>query len=393
MPSRDTKRWRHWETSRTEREIRKQIKPNRQPRRPRPHDWSWDEMDSADVPQRERVMPKGEQERRKAVLKTVQATVNDDDGQGKVDLDSGSGSLLPGTVVSVSTGLCQVDTAGGQLLCSLRGTLTARMTGFTNVVAVGDRVLLSPAAAGEAVVERVMPRTSVLARPDVFYDHLDQVIVANADQLLIVAAWRDPIIWLELVDRLVISAERNGLDPILCVNKMDLAADPGEPHRLLQPYRELGLEILFTSALTGAGIAELRQWLRGKTTALAGLSGVGKSSLLAAVQPGLQLRVGAISDDTHQGRHTTTQVSLLRLQGGGYVVDTPGIKEFGLRGLSRAELVHYFPEIAAAGRRCRFGDCSHSHEPDCAVRAALEGGAISADRYHSFRVIYEDLKP
>jgi ribosome biogenesis GTPase len=223
---------------------------------------------------------------------------------------------------------------------------------------------------------------------------LQQVIAANADQLLIVASWRDPAIWLELIDRYLITAERNNLTPTICVNKVDLADAQGREaicRATLQPYLDLGYRVIFSSALTSVGVDELREVLRGRTTALAGMSGVGKSSLLAAVQPGLRLRTTEVSDHSHEGRHATTQVTMLPLAVGGWVVDTPGIREFGLSGLQRGELVHFYPEIAAVATGCRFGDCSHTHEPGCAVQEAVHRGHVSKARYHNYKKIYETL--
>jgi ribosome biogenesis GTPase len=296
-----------------------------------------------------------------------------------------------GLVVEVSTGLCRVDLDGRTLVCGVRGSLSAEESGFTNVVAVGDAVVVSEDGSGQGVVEAVLPRRSFLARPDVFYGHLQQVIAANVDQVLIVASWREPHLWPELVDRYLIAAERNHVAPVICVNKVDLADDPAACRAALRPYLNLGHQVLFTSALTGEGVDELRRVLRGRTTVLAGLSGVGKSSLLAAVQPGLQLRIAEVSERSGEGRHTTAQVNLLRLEGSGCVVDTPGIREFGLSGLRRQELVRFYPEIGAVASRCRFSDCSHTHEPGCAVKAAVKQGLVPATRYHSYRKIYQDL--
>jgi ribosome biogenesis GTPase len=279
---------------------------------------------------------------------------------------------------------------GQDLLCGLRGSLSAQETGFTNVVAVGDHVIVSPDGAGRGVVEAVLPRRSVLARPDVFASHLQQVIVANADQLLIVASWREPAVWLELIDRYLIAAERHNLLPVICVNKVDLAEDEDICRAKLRPYVDLGYRVLFTSALTGAGVDELRDLLRDKTTVLAGLSGVGKSSLLAAVQPGLRLRTADVSD-SGEGRHTTTQVTLLKLDPGGFVVDTPCIREFGVSGLEKGELIRFYPEIAAVAGECHFGNCSHIAEPDCAVREAVRQGRVPEARYHSYQKIYVTL--
>jgi len=241
------------------------------------------------------------------------------------------------------------------------------------------------------MVEAVQPRRSVLARPDPFYTHLRQVIVANVDQVLIVASWREPAFWPELVDRYLIAAARNGLVPIICVNKVDLAKDPAEPKAVLHAYCEAGYTVLLTSAQNRLGVDGLRRLLQGRTTALAGLSGVGKSSLLSAVEPGLHLRVGEVSDRRHEGRHTTTQSSLHRLAGGGFVVDTPGIREFGLSGLRRGDLASCYPEIASLSSECQFEDCRHTREPGCAVRHAIRQGRVSMMRYDSYRKILASL--
>jgi ribosome biogenesis GTPase len=303
-----------------------------------------------------------------------------------------------GVVVEVSSSLCRVDLEGRELTCALRGSLTAEETGYTNVVAVGDRVMVAENGSEQGIVEAVLPRRSVLARPDVYSSggrtidrHRLQLVAANVDQLLIVASWRNPHFWPELVDRYLITAQRNDLLPIICVNKVDLAEEIAECRAGLEPYLKLGHRVLFTSALTGEGVSRLRQALFARSTVLAGMSGVGKSSLLAAVQPGLELRTAAVSERSGEGRHTTAQVSLVWLEGGGAVVDTPGIREFGLSGLLRDELVHFYPEIAAVEKGCRFNNCSHTHEPDCAVKAAVKRGDLSPTRYHSYEQIYQDL--
>jgi ribosome biogenesis GTPase / thiamine phosphate phosphatase len=295
-----------------------------------------------------------------------------------------------GLVVEVATGLARVEIGGQVLLCTVRRSLMAEDTGLTNLVAVGDRVRLTPDGAGRGIIEEVRPRRSVLARPDVFRSHLRQVIAANADQLLVVASWRDPAFWPELVDRYLVTAALNGLQPIIGVNKIDLAEEWAEARAVLRPYLNLGYPVIFTSAITGQGVPELRAALAGHMTVLAGLSGVGKSSLLSAVQPGLNLRTSEVSDHWHQGRHTTTQVVLHRL-GGGFVVDTPGIREFGLAGLRRHELAAYYPELAALAGRCRFADCTHDNEPGCAVQAAVHQGRIAAARFDSYQKVRATL--
>ncbi len=330
-------------------------------------------------------MPHGEQERRKAVLR-IAATVDADDGPADAPQPDGT----HGQVVEVSSGLCRVRIGGRTLLCGLRGSLSVAETGFTNVVAVGDRVIVSEDGQGGGVVEDVLPRRSAIIRADPFYTHLQQVLAANVDQLLIVAAWRSPHIWTELIDRYLIAAERSRVEPLICVNKVDLAGSPAEIEDVIAPYRALGVRILLTSATTGAGVDALREALRGKVTVLAGLSGVGKSSLLAAVEPGFALRTAEVNEERGQGRHTTTQSTMLPL-GGGNVIDTPGIREFGLAGLAQRDLIGFYPDLEAHARGCRFSDCTHDHEPGCAVRTALRAGLLDAGRLENYRKIRETL--
>ena len=370
---------------------KKKLKRNLNPRPPRNKRWTaedpdrWDDQDHA---RQERIMPVDEGDRRRAVeqaaFETNRARAN----------GPGSRETTPeqqiGVVVAVARDSYEVKLGGRTLRCTIRGSLTAEQSEYTNLVAVGDEVTLID---GEetGVIESVLPRRSALVRPDVFHPHLQQVIAANAHQLLIVSSWREPAIWLELIDRYLISAERFGLQPIICVNKADLVEDDAEFSDMLRPYRQLGYQMVATSAVTGEGVNELRGLLRDRMTILAGLSGTGKSSLAAAVQPGLQLRTAEVNDYSGEGRHTTRQVTMHPLDIGGSMVDTPGIKVFGLSGLRRQELSPFFPEIHDRAVDCRFADCSHLNEPDCAVRATLETGVIAASRYHSYTLIHASL--
>lgn len=368
------------------------VKPNRKAKRPRQKDWetNWDE---SNIPRSERVMRLGENERRamvKAQALATLETVDEDSVEAVWEQATASGKT--GMVVEISSSLCRVTVNGHVLLCSLRGSLGAEDSGYTNLVAVGDRVTITEFSGSRGVIESVLPRLSALARPDPFYSHQKQIIVANADQLLVVSSWLEPPLWHELIDRYLIGAERNRLTPVLCVNKVDLAEDRDEVQRSVRPYVALGYRVLFASALTGEGIAELRAVMQGKTSVLAGLSGVGKSTLLTAIHPELNLRTGAVSTYWGgQGQHTTTQVNLFALGDDGFVVDTPGIREFAIAGLLPAELLRFYPEIAEVAAQCRFDNCTHTHEPGCAVKAALRQGRLSITRYHNYRRILETL--
>jgi len=400
VPNREERRWQHNNTAAKMRKVRKQIKRNRKPKQVRRKNWIQDSFtdDSYDLSQDERIIPRGEQERRQNILAAALAALEEDAVIAEETSKTENPSGQRGIVIEVSSSLCRVNLDGRSLICGMRGSLSAEETGFTNVVAVGDEVTVSEDGANRGVVEAILPRRSILARPDVFHDgyrtrdrHRQQIIAANADQLLIVASWRNPHLWPELVDRYLITAERSNLTPIICVNKIDLAEDVADCHAALQPYLNLGYQVLFASALSGKGVGELQETLRGRTTILAGMSGVGKSSLIAAVEPGLQLRTAEVNEHRGQGRHTTAQVNLLNLEMGGSVIDTPGIREFGLSGILPAELVRFYPEIAAVDGGCRFGNCSHIHEPGCAVKAAVEQERVSATRYHSYKKLYQAL--
>jgi len=395
VPTREEKRWRCDNAAKT---MRKQIKHNRKPDRVRqrldmPVDL--DDIDSyydLDLPETERVMPRGELERRQGVLAAALAQLEEgQEEQADAAVPSEGTEGARGVVIEVSSGQCRVDLDGREVLCGLRGTLTAEDGGLTNVVAVGDKVLVHVGEDDTGVVEAVLPRRSALARPHVFYGHLRQMIAANVDQLLVMASWRDPAIWPELIDRYLIAAVRNNLLPIICLNKVDLAEDPAACGAALQPYCDAGYQVIFTSVLTGEGVELLREVLCEQITVLAGLSGVGKSSLLNAIEPGLDLPTGEVGGQNRLGRHTTTQVTMRKLAAGSFVVDTPGIRQFGLAGPQRRELASFYPEFAAVAAGCRFADCLHTREPDCAVREAVQRGQIARIRYDNYRKICRGL--
>ena len=376
--------------SRRAKRMPKGQRRNLKPRPPRKKDWTLDEYedwDRHDEPLRERIMPIDENDRRRDLERAAfRAAAVPPSTAGPAQVATGG----PGTVVSVSSGVCVVEIGATRLRCRPRSGLTAAESSFTNAVAVGDRVVVIGDGSGGGTIDKVLPRSSMLARPDVFHAHRRQVIASNIDQLLVVSSWREPHFWPELVDRCVIAAQRSGVMPIVCVNKVDLAERLQELDDAILPYEALGYAVIRTSAVTGEGVDVLREVLRGSTTALAGMSGTGKSTLISAVQPGLDLRVAEVGG-SGEGRHTTTQATMLGLDGGGFVVDTPGVREFGLAGLRRHELAGFYPEIASLAHGCRFNDCAHLEEPGCAVSAGRESGVVPASRYHSYRAIRETL--
>ena len=391
MANRKVKRWKHYHQQKEAREVGKKVKRNRKPGRVREQSWTDtyhqnpDGYESLDSPMIERVVPREERKGRTARPATAPEAPSDP------ETGTGQRTGQQGTVVEISSGFCRVDMGKDTLVCSLRGGLSEVETGYTNLLAVGDEVVVQLAGPGQGVVEEVLPRRSALTRPDVMRPHLRQLLAANINQVLIVASWREPAIWPELIDRYLVASERQDLTPVICVNKIDLAEQADEPEQMLAPYLQVGYRVLFTSAAEKTGLGALSEVLMGKTTALAGLSGVGKSSLLNAAEPGLDLRIGETNERRHEGRHTTTQASPHRLARGGFVVDTPGIREFGLSQLCQEELVVFYPEIASAAKRCRFGNCTHMREPDCAVKLAVRGGEISAMRFDSFGKIRSEL--
>jgi len=369
-------------------------------------DWDdWDELDEMELDTYESILPKGESERRREIEKQAfsgspnrnsEGIANPDETVSAQNSTVGTSAL----VVEASSGMCRVDLDGEILLCSLRdASLETQEIGYTNVVAVGDQVMVSRTANGQGVVEAILPRHSVLARPyspdaGKVIDGLEQIVVANVDRLLIVTSWREPFIWPALIDRYLIAAQRSQIKPVICINKIDLIEDQTEFEDTLQPYRDLDYQLVLTSTVSGAGIDKVRNLLQNSTTVLAGLSGVGKSSILTAVQPNLDLKVGNVSDHglfSGQGRHTTTQSSLWKLENGGIVIDTPGVRTFGIAGIAPEELASWYPEMVEYAGRCRFSNCMHINEPKCAIQTAVNEGSISELRYKNYAQILEEL--
>jgi ribosome biogenesis GTPase / thiamine phosphate phosphatase len=297
---------------------------------------------------------------------------------------------LPGVVVRAYGKFFTVKLADGrELLSTIRGVLKRHRRG-TDLVAVGDKVFVRDVGEGEGRIEAIAPRTRTLSRLARHTDDVEQVILANPDQALFLFAVRDPEPHLRLLDRFLVMAESRNLPARIGVNKMDLDGGAADGERslarsLFGRYEEI-YPVYYVSAKTGQGIESLRQTLDGKITAVAGPSGVGKSSLLNVLDPTRDRAIGTISAATGKGRHTTTATVLHQIPGEGqtFVADTPGIRALALQGVDANELDQYFPEMRPFLGQCRYADCSHLSEPGCAVQSAVDAGEIKRERYESY---------
>lgn len=295
----------------------------------------------------------------------------------------------PYLVISVGAKRCIVQKGAEDLHCRLPSDLAARQR---SRLAVGDRVVIEKRRNGWWV-RQVLERRSALSRPDPRDPRREKVIAANVDLVVIVAAVQKPGVRTGLIDRYLLAVQRGGAEAAVCINKVDLAEGAEDAElKAAEPYRELGLPVVFTAAKEGRGLDELRQVLRGKLCVFVGHSGVGKSSLMNALVPELDLDTAAVSDRDGTGRHTTTRSNLFDLGGGTRIIDTPGIREFGLWDLEPEEVKSYFPEFLEPSAGCRFKDCSHTHEPECAVKSAVAAGEIPRARYDAYLRILESLQ-
>ena len=294
---------------------------------------------------------------------------------------------LLGTVLERDGAQYRVATPEGERRAVLRGKMKQERRGDVKVV-VGDRVRLEPEPGGELYgITAVEPRTSLLERR-VPEGRGARPVAANIDQVLVVSATKDPDPIPQLIDRLLVLAEANEISAAVILNKIDLSI--GE--ELAERLRHAGYTVYRTCAKTGTGVAELRERLLGRVSVVTGPSGAGKSSLLNAIQPGLTLRTGAISEKVRRGKQTTVAGVMVPLAGGGFIVDTPGFSEVGLWGIEPTALADCFPEMRPFLGECRFQDCRHMQEPGCAIRAAIERGEVSPDRYDSYRMLLEELE-
>lgn len=299
---------------------------------------------------------------------------------------------MEGLVVKSTGSWYEVLCEDGQVVtCRIRGKFRTQGIKYTNPVVVGDQVTFEMENDGAGTITQIAPRRNYIERKATNLSKVSHLIASNIDMVFLVVTLKEPRTSQGFIDRFLVAAESFRIPACLVFNKMDLYDEDerADVEALADLYRQIGYETLFTSVVTGQGIEALRKMLEGWVSLFSGHSGTGKSALVNAVEPSLQLRVGEISQQHHKGKHTTTFAEMFPFAGG-YLMDTPGIKEFGLIRYGKEEVRDYFPEIRALQHQCRFSNCLHQQEPGCAVLQAVEEGTISASRYLNYVSIVED---
>lgn len=310
--------------------------------------------------------------------------------EGKTSLKSNL-ELHRGKILEIRTNYsCLVEIEGKTIECTLSGRLKQVNFETRNPVAVGDFVNVD--LKDNPRIEEILPRKNSLSRFSE-NDFQEEVIIAsNLDQVVITTSLKEPKLNLGLVDRYICSARLREINPVICVNKIDLAEDLSKELENLNFYPRNHIPIIYTSVVTGLGLTELKAVLKDRQSVFSGLSGTGKTSLINALKPGLNLKVSKISDFTSKGTHTTTSTRMIAWDFGGYLVDTPGIKTFGLFREDRNHISRIFPGFDLLYDKCKFADCSHDHEKNCAVKAAVEKGILPVERYDSYIRLLNSLR-
>jgi ribosome biogenesis GTPase / thiamine phosphate phosphatase len=299
---------------------------------------------------------------------------------------------MTGTIIKIYGRYYTIEYEGRRINSTLRGRLRndKRLEKYSEAVAVGDVVEFELDSDGAGAIEKVHERRNVFTRRYKDSDR-DDLIAANIDRIVVIQCFGKPKMNLRFVDRLVVRGCKEGVPVQLCVNKLDLAEE-GDIEGLESYYHGYGLDIIMASALTGEGLGPMKEALAGRLSILIGSSGVGKTSLLNAMFTGLDLRTTEVSESTGKGRHTTTNVEMFRLDDDTRIIDTPGLREFGLMDIEPAELGIYFMEFGKYSKKCGFSPCTHEHEPDCEVKRKVERGKISEERYVSYLNILSTLR-
>ena len=293
------------------------------------------------------------------------------------------------TVVRATGSWYDVLHDGETVRCRIRGRLRLKGVRSTNPVVVGDEVACEADEGGDYVIADILPRRNYVIRRASNLSKESHIIAANVDQALLMASLRSPETPTEFVDRFLVTCEAYKVPVTILLSKLDLQ-DAEAVAEFRAVYEGAGYRVLEVSVWEGRGVEEVRELLAGRTTLVSGNSGVGKSTLIQAIDPSLDIRTGEISESHHKGRHTTTFSTMYPLAGGGAVIDTPGIKGFGLIDIDEAELWHYFPEMMRVAPACRFYNCTHTHEPGCAVTEAVKAGEIAWPRYESYLKIRDE---
>lgn len=304
-------------------------------------------------------------------------------------------NLKEGRVLAIMADGILVDSADVLYTCNLRGALKKENLRIKNLVAVGDIVLFEPQTNLQGSIVYVQERYSILSRAEQISRRKEQLIAVNIDQVLITGSVVSPALKTTLIDRYIIAALKGNMAPVIVINKIDLLKDSSDEKALfdeaLAAYQKLGIPIFPVSTVTNEGIDALKAAMQGKSSVFSGQSGTGKSSLINAVT-GSSLLTGEVVAKTGKGSHTTTSTHMLPIEGEGFCVDTPGIQSFGMWDLKEDEVRSFFFEIDEVGRECKFPNCSHMHEPNCAVQKAVEEGEISRLRFDSYCALIQSLK-